>query len=256
MNKKNKIIICIFISVLIIALLTLISTYFLEKYRINQIEFMNDEICIEYGEQYNIEIEKLFDLDKYNYIKIDNVEIIFDIENELGKEYLAVGEYMIKIIYSNMHITREFNKKLIVQDTTIPELIISQENIEITAGNNLSEDDIKSLLSAYDLAELKDYEIDFSNVDANVPGEYFVKISVEDVNGNKAEKELLIIVKEKPKPIVQNNQKPPTKSDQESQTQNNQDSNNVVITPPPFEEMHKKVTEDFIRDTGSPKSLY
>ena len=190
----KKVIIIIFVIILLLTLgVTAIIVF--DKYRINQIKLITDIVDIEYGEKYDIKVENLIDLSLYSYINPENIEVKFDFENEEEKEYIAVGEYVITIKYKG----RELNQKLIIQDTTLPELTFSQESIEIMAGDILSEDNIRPLLTSYDLSELKEYNIDFSNVDTNIAGEYFVKVSIEDIHYNKIEKEFKIVVKEAPK---------------------------------------------------------
>ena len=45
-------------------------------------------------------------------------------------------------------------------------------------------------MSATDLAQLNEIQIDYSSVDVNTSGEYTAKASVEDINKNKTEKNL------------------------------------------------------------------
>ena len=78
-------------------------------------------------------------------------------------------------------------------DTTAPELNVP-DNTEVVKGTDLSTFDFKSLMSATDLAQLNEIQIDYSSIDINTAGEYTAKASVEDVNKNKTEKEFKVTV--------------------------------------------------------------
>ena len=83
--------------------------------------------------------------------------------------------------------------KVKVRDTVTPQLS-GPDNIEIIQGTDLTTFDFKSLITATDLAQLNDIIIDYSAIDTNTLGEYKVKVSVEDVNKNKAKKEFNVTV--------------------------------------------------------------
>ena len=68
------------------------------------------------------------------------------------------------------------------------------ENIEILQGTDLTTFDFKSLIIATDLATINELTVDYSTVDINVPAKYTVKASIEDANGNKAEKDVKVTV--------------------------------------------------------------
>ena len=51
-------------------------------------------------------------------------------------------------------------------------------------------------MSATDLAQLNEIQIDYSSIDINTAGEYTAKASVEDINKNKTEKEFKVTVVE------------------------------------------------------------
>ena len=82
---------------------------------------------------------------------------------------------------------------LLNKDTTAPEMTVP-ENIEILQGTDLNTFDFKSLLPVTDLSEISDYTFDLSGIDANVPGEYTLKASVQDKYENKTEKDVKVTV--------------------------------------------------------------
>lgn len=152
-------------------------------------------VQIEYGKTYDASFKNLvktkrLDKDDISYLK-KHVKIKSDIKNEDQKEYPAVGKYKVTVKYKDE--TKTVTVK--VKDTITPELTVP-ENTEVVKGTDLSNFDFKSLMSATDLAQLNDIQIDYSGVDVNNAGEYTAKASVEDVNKNKTEKEFKVTVVE------------------------------------------------------------
>ena len=150
-------------------------------------------VQIEYGKTYDASFKNLvktkrLDKDDISYLK-KHVKIKSDIKNEDQKEYPAVGKYKVTVKYKDE--TKTVTVK--VKDTIAPELTVP-ENTEVVKGTDLSNFDFKSLMSATDLAQLNDIQIDYSGVDVNNAGEYTAKASVEDVNKNKTEKEFKVTV--------------------------------------------------------------
>lgn len=157
----------------------------------NTLKLINEAVEIEYGQTYNPSLKEIVkDYKKYNNkdLKLEN-----NIKNEEGKEYPSVGKYEIKVLYKKQEVTQNVE----IKDTTKPELT-KPENIEILQGTDLSTFDFKSLLSATDLSELKDYEIDYSKVDANTVGEYEVSVSIQDKYENKTRATVKVTIIEKP----------------------------------------------------------
>lgn len=185
----------IFIIILVLIILILGVSFGIAEYikqRDNKIALIQDNVIIEYGKTYNPGLEELIDLQKFNYIDVDKVKIESNIVNEENKEYPKVGEYEIKIHYKN----RMLKQKVEVKDTIIPELTI-QDVIEIEYGTDLTTFDFNKYVTKSDLSELKEYNIDLSNVNSNASGEYETFISIEDVHGNKTEQKFKIKVLEK-----------------------------------------------------------
>ena len=164
-------------------------------------------ITVEYGEKYEPKFENLVKtngLDKEDVHTLQhNTKITSDLKNEKveikdeagnvtgeeEKEYPAVGKYTIELKYYG----DTFKQKVEVKDTKAPSLT-APENIEILQGTDLNTFDFKSLLPVTDLSEISDYTFDLSGIDANVPGEYTLKVSIQDKYENKTEKDVKVTV--------------------------------------------------------------
>ncbi|WP_305113355.1 hypothetical protein [Thomasclavelia cocleata] len=165
-----------------------------------------DKFTVEYGEAFNTDFKTLVDTKNLNEEDIHylqhNVKIKSNVKNEVetvinqdgttsekDKGYAKVGDYKITLTYKNKDITVAVK----VKDTVAPELTVP-ENVEIVQGTDLATFDFKSLITATDLAQLNDVQIDHSTVDVNNPAEYTAKASIEDINKNKTEKEFKVTV--------------------------------------------------------------
>lgn len=164
-------------------------------------------ITVEYGEKYEPKFENLVKtngLDKEDVHTLqNNTKITSDLKNEKveikdeagnvtgveEKEYPAVGKYTIELKYDG----DTFKQKVEVKDTKAPE-VTAPENIEILQGTDLNTFDFKSLLPVTDFSEISDYTFDLSGIDANVPGEYTLKASIQDKYENKTEKDIKVTV--------------------------------------------------------------
>lgn len=211
----------IFISLIIILFLVIIFGIIVKLYfykRDSKIILMQDNVVIEYGNKYNPKIEELIDLSKYSFIDLQEIRVENNIKNEKDKDYPAVGEYEINVYYKN----KKLNQKIEVKDTIAPEISIN-DNIEIPYNTDLTTYNFKELVNVSDLSEIKEYNIDFSNVNSKSSGEYSAKIIIEDIYSNKAEKEFKIIIKEK---IIDNSSNEQTNNTESSTKE--KDNNNTV----------------------------
>ncbi|WP_270349993.1 hypothetical protein [Thomasclavelia ramosa] len=171
-----------------------------------KLQLKKNTINLEYGKEFKADFDTLVDTKGLNkedkeYLK-KNLKIKSDIKNDtesVAKEdgtteekdrgFAKVGDYKVNLTYKDETKT----VKVVVKDTTAPE-ITSPENIEILQGTDLATFDFKSLIRVTDLAPLNELTVDYSTVDINVPAEYTVKASIEDTNGNKAEKDVKVTV--------------------------------------------------------------
>ena len=204
LDTKNKKIVAICIAAALVITCAGGIVYSLNK--TPSLVLNKNKYTVEYGESFNADFKTLVsteDLDEedIHYLQ-HNVKIKSNIENEVetvtnedgttsekDKGYAKVGEYKITLTYKN----KDISVAVKVKDTVAPELTVP-ENIEIAQGTDLATFDFKSLITATDLAQLNDVQIDYSTVDINTPAEYIAKASVEDVNKNKTEKEFKITV--------------------------------------------------------------
>lgn len=185
-TKKGK---GILLGVIIIILVILVGVLYIKNDKTLQLN--KETVEVEYGKTYNPSLKEI--VKDYGDFNSKDLKLESTIKNEEGKEYPSVGKYEVKVTYKKQEVTQ----KVEVKDTTKPELTVP-ENIEILQGTDLSTFDFKSLLNATDLSELKDYEIDYSKVDANTVGEYEVNVSIQDKYENKTDAKVKATVIEKP----------------------------------------------------------
>ena len=170
-----------------------------------KLQLKKNTINLEYGKEFKADFDTLVDTKGLNkedkeYLK-KNLKIKTDIKNDIetvtnedgtteekDRGFAKVGDYKVNLTYKDETKT----VKVVVKDTTAPEITVP-ENIEILQGTDLSTFDFKSLITATDLAQME-LNIDYSTINVNVPMEYIAKANVEDVNGNKNEKEFKVTV--------------------------------------------------------------
>lgn len=171
-----------------------------------KLQLKKNTINLEYGKEFKADFDTLVDTKGLNkedkeYLK-KNLKIKSDIKNdtesvtkedgtteEKDRGFAKVGDYKVNLTYKDETKT----VKVVVKDTTAPEMTVP-ENIEILQGTDLTTFDFKSLIIATDLATINELTVDYSTVDINVPAKYTVKASIEDANGNKAEKDVKVTV--------------------------------------------------------------
>ena len=171
-----------------------------------KLQLKKNTINLEYGKEFKADFDTLVDTKGLNkedkeYLK-KNLKIKSDIKNdtesvtkedgtteEKDRGFAKVGDYKVNLTYKDETKT----VKVVVKDTTAPEMTVP-ENIEILQGTDLTTFDFKSLIIATVLATINELTVDYSTVDINVPAEYTVKASIEDANGNKAEKDVKVTV--------------------------------------------------------------
>ena len=227
---KKRVFISFLILLLVVIIFSVIYLIYIEK-RDSKISLKKEYISVEYGNTYNPNIDDLIDLSKYSFINKNNIRIESNIQNENEKDYPAVGKYEINVYYKEMCL----KQKIEVIDTINPELSV-KESIEIPFNTNLESYDFKECINATDLSQMKDYIFDFSNVNSGVSGEYTAKVSVEDIYGNKNEKNFKVIIKEENKKNINTN----------SQNTDNINSNNKKMV-----ETRDSVNEKIKKDTNS-----
>lgn len=129
----------------------------------------------------------------FKYVTVENKDENGNVISKEQKEYPEVGKYKINFSYEN-------DKKSVdvkVNDTTKPKITVP-DTIDVIQFTDLSTFNFAELLKAEDYSDLKDWQIDTSKVDVNTLGTYDLKISISDVEKNKAEKEMKINIVEAP----------------------------------------------------------
>lgn len=204
-----------------IIILILIIIFVISQMNQVKVDFKLKENVIEYGsDPSKIEWEKLSET---NGNKITVKE--FDTKK--------VGQTDIVFTVCLDDTCKEFTEQVEIKDTKNPVIKFKKEKIEITEGDKFDpvsniesvKDPIDGDIKKSDDKELtKDGYIIKSDVKVDKAGEYTVKITAYDVNGNKAEQSYKVIVKEKPKEPVSNEN---TNVSSNTNNQNTHPSNNT-----------------------------
>lgn len=129
----------------------------------------------------------------FKYATVETKDENANVVSKEEKDYPRVGEYEINFSYKEEKET----VKVTVKDTTKPE-ITAPDVIDIIQYTDLSTFNFAQLLQVTDYSDVKDWQIDTSKVDVNTIGTYELKISISDVEKNKATKKMKINVVEAP----------------------------------------------------------
>ena len=186
-------------------------------------------ITVEYGSE--LKIENLTDQ------KDISVKEIKDLDSK------KIGDQKVTVVFTNKD-GKETTKEITisVKDTQFPVIQLKKEKVEITTGDKFdAKTNVKSIKDPVDgdikFSDQKDLSKDgysiSGKVDTGKAGTYKLKVTAFDKNGNKAEKEYSVIVKEKPKEETQasnqtqgNNYKAPVTNQSTSNSSNSTPSTN------------------------------
>lgn len=161
---------------------------------------LKEAIVIEYGD--DIKVENLTD---------DEGMTLEEIKDYDSKK---VEKQTVTAIFKKDDLTTEKKIDVEVKDTKGPEISFKEESISITEGDEFNAvSNIESIKDPVDgdikLSEdstiLKDVYLIDSTVDMNTAGEYEVKVTAYDINGNNAEKSYTVSVAEKAEEEVASN---------------------------------------------------
>lgn len=181
---KKKIIV---IGIIIIIAIILAKVFvFYDKYKMPK----GAEINIS-----NEDIDVYDETNLYDLIKSNNVEILTE---DTKLDYMTVGEHTITIEYKYKLKKYVYEIKYNVVDNVKPIFINAQstKNLYVNEGNE------ESLTKKVSYADNYDKKLDFKiegNVNFNEIGTYKIKYVITDSSGNKATKDTVVNVKEKPK---------------------------------------------------------
>ena len=190
---------------------------------------VKEQIVLEYGSE--LKIEALTDQ------KDISVKEIKDLDSK------KIGDQKVTVVFTNKD-GKETTKEITisVKDTQFPVIQLKKEKVEITTGDKFdAKTNVKSIKDPVDgdikFSDQKDLSKDgysiSGKVDTGKTGTYKLKVTAFDKNGNKAEKEYSVIVKEKPKEETQasnqtqgNNYKAPVTNQSTSNSSNSTPSTN------------------------------
>ena len=195
MNKLKEISKIKIIGILIILIFLAIgSIYYFNQEKELTLCFKNDKnITIEYGKTVDTNFDDFIDTKDYSKEEIkklkEETEISTNIENEEGKEYPAIGKYVIQFKYQDQKI----NKKVIVKDTTKP---VFNDTNEISLTTGTQNYDYSSTVEATDLSPIE-IHFDASNVHVEKAGDYKLIATAKDTSGNTETKEITVHIKNK-----------------------------------------------------------
>lgn len=185
MSKGKKIIIIIAICD-ILAACAVAAVFYIHSN--SQLELRSNKMTVEYGESIS--------LDAKDYLKksvdkdiVKETKVTYRSNPEEGKKYDKLGRYIVKLKYKK----ETARVKVMVEDTIKPEFnginsFESIKGVDVSWGN---------YIKATDLSEV-DLKVDDSGVNINKTGEYTLTAVARDTSGNEKEKEIKVIVKERP----------------------------------------------------------
>ena len=119
------------------------------------------------------------------------------IKNEINYDKLGTYDIKYRLKINELNIDKTLIRKVKIVDKIPPELTVNSEP-EIYV--NLNEDFARPTYSAIDNmdGDITDkVKVDDSEVNLGVEGEYYIRYSVKDSDGNEANKEIKVIVREK-----------------------------------------------------------
>lgn len=188
LSKKNKIIAGVVIAGLVVAG----GAFAIVKSNSSDLKLKEEAIEVEYGKAVSTNPEDYLDLskveDKEAYLK--DVKVTKDTKLEKGKKYEALGDYEVVIKDKE----DEATVKVTVKDTTKPKFN-KVDKIETFKGEKVN---YKKFIKAKDLQKVT-LSFDDKEIKLSKTGNYTLKVTATDASDNKAEKEIKVVVKDKPK---------------------------------------------------------
>ena len=186
-----------------------------------KIEFIDDPV-VEYGE----------DIDLMSFVKSSEGQV-----SCLGKiDSQKVGKQSIVYEVEKQEKTKEFTLEVDVQDTKAPVITFVSDKLTIEYEGKVEL--LKNIKSVNDehfgdlefAEEVKDNQVGYYTLSGEVntkkAGSYKIKVIAVDMNGNKAEKEMTVVVKEKVEEVKNTTSMNQTTTNTKPAQSNNQSSNN------------------------------
>ena len=199
LGTKNKKIAAGVVAALVIAAIGT-GTYFALSSNDPEFKLKNKSVTVEYGEKISTEFNDLVDTEglskdviaewkKETKITSDVKNEVVKIKDEAGnvtgteeKDYPAVGKYTVNVAYKD----DKYKQSAEVKDTVAPAVTLKDgaEYIQINTGTDLNTFDFASMIVVEDLSEITKTNIDFSQVNSGVVGNYPIAVTAEDKYGN------------------------------------------------------------------------
>ena len=191
--KQNRRLRLILKLIILVLLMIIFALFFFKKNIVPTYFKLNGEelVVVNLGEdEYKEEGVKatLFGRDISKRVKI---------KNEINYDKLGTYDIKYRLKINELNIDKTLIRKVKIIDKIPPELTVNSEP-EIYV--NLNEDFARPTYSAVDNmdGDITDkVKVDDSEVNLGVEGEYLIKYSVKDSDGNEATKEIKVIVREK-----------------------------------------------------------
>ncbi len=212
LSKKSKMIISIVSIVIVLAII--ISSCFIWQ-NSQAIKLIANTKTIEYGESYTPDLK-----DFVEEKNIKNYSIDGNVQNEVGRQYPAIGEYKLTVKKNKK--SEEVTVK--VKDTVAPAFA---EDIVTTISTTLNTP-LNDVTAQYkdkvtDLDDVK-VTVNSANVNYGVVGEYKSELIATDESGNTSKKEIMVVVNEKNQGNSSNNKKPSSSSNSKPSNSNSSNS--------------------------------
>lgn len=168
-----------------------------------ELSLKQEELKFELGSEVNLVKEDIVDTDDNDVLEdvvlsVDTGdEEVTEIKDNMGSVVsilnLPIGEYNAYVKYED----KKIEYKLIIEDTTAPEFVDLDDEMEVQVDADGSNGEFQELnLNAYDLSEVV-VTVAMDNVDLTKVGRYETVATAEDEYGNKTEKEITIVVEER-----------------------------------------------------------
>lgn len=157
-----------------------VTVYMIFFYR-SDIKLGEQNISLEYGETFDIDPKTALKTESQSIIDTINLDTS-SIHYADDKNYPSVGEYIIKVNYTQKGKSQTKETTLKVVDTTPPEFVDFQEAaMEIQKGDE--NPDYSTYFKAKDLSEFE-IVVDDNKVDYQTEGDYEIEVTAKDVYDN------------------------------------------------------------------------
>lgn len=248
-GKKSKIKIFVILLIVLVLILAISGgAYFYYRYNLNEIDkeieeisSKNNEALIELNEKAEYGYEVSYDELLNELVNLENLQENTDIKIFINDEEIVqdetykfdtVGTFKIRVSLSYVYnytiiteisktIENEKESKITVEDTIMPVLSGIEDKV-ITVGDEIN------LLEGITAQDEVDGELDVAIVEGSVDntkaGEYTIKVSATDKNGNVTEAEFKVTVKEKTEVATGTNSSTSNKSNSSSNKTNSSTS--------------------------------